>query len=88
MVKIKKTLGQKGQAITEAVLMMVVFMGITFMVANFFKDEEVLKQLVKTPWQSLSGVLENGVWGTPQRTASQHPNTHMRHVSNEGENPR
>lgn len=76
---------QSGQAITEAILLIVIFFGMTLAVSQFFVNEEVLARLVKRPWQTLSGVLQNGVWDTPEKSAASHPSTHLRHVSLEGE---
>lgn len=76
---------QKGQAVTEAVLLMVLFMGVTLLVANFMKDEEVLKRLVQSPFQHIAGMLQNGVWAPHQTSAAIHPNSHGRHVSIIGE---
>lgn len=84
MVRAKEK-NQKGQAIVEALLIMIIFLGIGLMVMSFFKDQEVLAKLVKGPWQSLSGVLQNGTWGEPSKTTIMHPNTHYRHVSIRGE---
>lgn len=86
--KLQSIKGQAGQAITEAILLMVVFFGITLMVSQYFVDQEVLASLVKRPWQTLSGVVQNGVWETPERGIARHPNTHIRHISNEGERAR
>lgn len=79
---------QRGQAIVEALLIMIIFLGIGLAVMSFFKDQEVLAKLVKGPWQSLSGVLQNGTWGEPGATAVKHPNTHYRHVSIQGDDAR
>jgi len=79
---------QKGQAITEAVLMMVVFLAGTFLVANAFKENELIAGLVKKPWQSIAGMLQNGVWEDPSAGGSKHPSTYMRHVSLQGDKPR
>ena len=76
---------QKGQLIVEAVLIIVMLMGFTFMVANYFKNSEVLRQLITGPWANLSGMLQNGVWAEPAKGAISHPNAHMRHISIEGE---
>lgn len=76
---------QKGQLIVEAVLLMVVMLGVTIATAKYFKSEELLKKLVAGPWQSLAGMLQNGVWGTPEATNSVHPSAHGRHLALEGE---
>jgi hypothetical protein len=77
--------GQSGQAITEAVLILVMLFGFTFMVANYFKKQEVLKQLVSGPFAYLAGMLQNGEWATPEQGAPMHPTSHARHMAIEGE---
>ena len=79
---------QAGQQVVEAVLIMVLFMGFTLSVASFFRNSEVLKQLISGPWVNLAGMLQNGVWQPAQRGALSHPNGHSRHISIQGESPR
>lgn len=76
---------QSGQAIVESVLIIVIFLTVSFAVTKFFKDNEVLKGLVTTPFGSLAGMLQNGAWGPPARTNLIHPAAHARHVSLQGE---
>lgn len=78
---------QGGQMIVEAVLIIVLFMGATMLVTNYFKDNDVLKKLIHGPWQNLAGMLQNGIWGTPEKTVGLHPNSHKRHVVITGEAP-
>lgn len=80
--------GQKGQMVTEAVLIMVVLMAFTTLVARYFRDKEVLRQLISGPWVSLAGVLQNGVWLPRERGAISHPNGHTRHITIQGESAR
>lgn len=75
---------QRGQMVTEAILILVVFMAVTFAIAQFFKDQELLKKLISGPWQNMAGMLQNGSWGTPEATAESHPNSHVRHISIQG----
>ncbi len=79
---------QSGQQVTEAILIMVVFMAMTLMVAQYFKSQEVLKNLVTGPWTNLAGMLQNGVWQPAQSGALSHPNGHSRHISIQGESAR
>lgn len=79
---------QGGQQVTEAVLIMVLFMAFTLMVAQFFREKEVLKQLVSGPWVNLAGMLQNGVWQPINKGAISHPNSHSRHISIQGESAR
>lgn len=71
--------------IVESLLIITLLMGVTFAVANYFKNQEVLKQLIQAPWQNLAGMLQNGGWGTPDQTAINHPNGHRRHIVITGE---
>ncbi len=83
--KLPSLRSQAGQGITEAILIIVMLVGFTFAVANYFKDQDVLKQIITGPWQTLSGMLQNGVWATPQAGAIMHPNGHGRHIVITGE---
>ena len=76
---------QRGQQILEAVLLIVVFMGVTAMVAKFFNGNEVLKQLIGGPFQNLAGVMQNGVWAPRAKGAANHPSVHHRHIVIEGQ---
>lgn len=76
---------QSGQMIVEAVLIIVMLMAFTMMVANYFKKNELLKQLISGPWQNLAGMLQNGVWAPPAVGAVIHPNAHTRHIVITGE---
>jgi hypothetical protein len=76
---------QKGQAITEAVLMLVLFFGVTLFVSNYFVDKGLVSQIVKTPWQKLSGMIQNGEWETRSAGAAHHPSGYDRHLSLRGE---
>ena len=71
---------QKGQAVTEAILVLVLLIGFTFAVANYFKSEELLKKMITGPFTYLSGMLQNGVWQPPDKGAIAHPTGHFRHV--------
>lgn len=76
---------QRGQAILEAVLIIVMLMGFTMMVANYFKSQEVLKKLITEPFQYVAGMLQNGVWQPPDKGAAAHPAGHYRHIVITGE---
>lgn len=76
---------QSGQAITEAVLILVVLFGFTLLVSNYFRNEEVLKKLITGPFSNLAGMLQNGVWAPRDKGANQHPTAHYRHIVITGE---
>lgn len=79
---------QRGQGITEAILILVMMMGFTLFVARYLKNEEVFKKLVQAPFQHLSGMLQNGIWAPPKVSSINHPNSHDRHLTVQGESPR
>jgi hypothetical protein len=75
------TKNKKGQVTVEAVLIMVVLVGFVTLLSKTFQSEELLLKLVQGPWKNLDGMIQNGVWGTPQKTIANHPNDHERHAS-------
>ncbi len=79
---------QGGQLIIEAVLIIVMFVAFTGLVTNYFKSNEVLRQLISGPWVNLAGMLQNGVWAPASTGAAIHPNAHGRHVVITGESGR
>ncbi|MCB0414012.1 MAG: hypothetical protein KDD50_06745 [Bdellovibrionales bacterium] len=77
---------QKGQMIIEAILILVIFLGASRLVANYFKDNELVKKLVRGPWTSLESMIETGRWYSDVEGARQfHPNYNNMHVSLEGD---
>lgn len=84
----RRILNARGQAITEAVLILVIFLGFTFAVASYFKDQEVLKRLITGPFTQLAGLLQNGVWAPAETGAALHPTAHGRHMVVVGEGVR
>lgn len=76
---------QGGQLILEAVLIIVILFSVTLAVAKFFNGEELLKQIIGGPWQAVAGMMQNGVWATPDKGAASHPNGHFRHIVIQGE---
>ncbi len=75
-------LNQKGQATIEAVLIMVVMVGVFQLITNKFKEDDLIKEYIQKPWQSrVAGMIENGAWGTPDETNPLHPNRLARHSS-------
>ncbi len=70
--------GEAGQASIEMALMLVVMIFVATSTAQFFKKTDYFANLVSGPWQQLSGLIQNGVWGTPEITMAQHPNGYAR----------
>lgn len=76
---------QRGQQVVEAILILVVFMGITTLVTSYFNRDEFLKKLIQTPFVNLAGMMQNGVWASRDTGAAQHPSAHPRHILVEGD---
>lgn len=74
-----------GQASIEMALMLTVIVFVSLTVASSFKNNQYFANLVTGPWQSLSGLIQNGVWGDPQKTMAQHPNQFARVSTVKGE---
>ncbi|MBX7232084.1 MAG: hypothetical protein K1X29_08365 [Bdellovibrionales bacterium] len=75
----------QGQAVTEAVLILVIFLLVGTLVSNQFKQNQLINEIVSSPWQRVSGMLQNGVWMSPSSGAPFHPSQHGRHISSRGE---
>jgi hypothetical protein len=78
---------QRGQFMIEGLLIMVVFMGLVAIVASFFKKNEIFENLVKAPWTSLAGMLQNGEWLATAQSQTMHPSQSGRHVTILGDKP-
>jgi hypothetical protein len=66
---------QKGQVIIEAILLIVIIMGLWVFLAKTFNSSQYMKKLMQDgPWPRLSGMIESGVWETPSKAKSFHPN--------------
>lgn len=81
--KMTDKLNQAGQVTIEAVIIMIVLVGIFGFVTKTLESEKFLASMIRSPWGSLVGMIENGVWGA--QTLDLHPNHHERHISFEGE---
>jgi len=74
--KFKST--QAGQASVEMVLMVALLVGVAVFVGKEFRSNEIFAKMVSGPWQSFSGLIQNGVIGNPKDTMSKHPNQYDR----------
>ncbi|NQZ02912.1 MAG: hypothetical protein HRT45_19785 [Bdellovibrionales bacterium] len=75
---------ESGQMVLEYILIAVIFVGITMTVSSAFQDNEILRNLVAKPWQSLAGMIQNGEWGERSATMNVHPNAFRMHASLQG----
>ena len=82
----RKTIGSsvsnnKGQFLIEGVLIMVLTTGIFMMAVNKLRDSKALSTMIGGPWSKVSGMLESGVWDTPDAARKKHPNQTERIIS-------
>lgn len=78
---------QSGQMVVEYILVTTIVVGISFAVAEFFRSNELLARMVATPFTQLAGMIQNGQWGSPVDTMSQHPNQWRMRAAQAGDPP-
>ena len=71
----------RGQIVIESVLLMVVMLSIFIASVNALRDGQFLAKLVERPWESVAGMIECGVWGTPATACKSLPNQKNRNIS-------
>lgn len=76
---------QKGQASIEAILIATVLLSAGLAINQRVGQRQFLSRLVERPWTYISGMIENGIWETPERGRSIHPNHLDRHASPQGD---
>lgn len=79
--KQKKAKNQKGQVLVEAVLLLVLVVGMWSVFAKFAKQKKWFENLISGPWQTMSGMIETGVWQPPAQSRGKHPNNFNRVIS-------
>ncbi len=70
---------QKGQGVVELVLLMAVTVSISLAVSKYLRDNQAVQNLVGKPWNTLSGMIECGVWSGCG--SGKHPNSINRSLS-------
>nr|CAE47787.1 hypothetical protein [Bdellovibrio bacteriovorus] len=82
----KKTLGNnKGQFLIESVLLMTFMVGALVWATGQLRENKYLAKMISGPWQKVSGMIEGGVWDTPDKAKSKHPNQLNRSLTVEPE---
>lgn len=76
---------QRGQASIEMVLMVALVVMVALAVSKGLRDNEFFANLVSGPWTSVAGLIQNGVWGSPEATMAKHPNQFLRVSTVEGD---
>lgn len=70
----KSVRNQKGQFLVEAVLLMIILVGVFVAGINVLRDSKMLSKLISGPWSQVSGMIESGVWMDPAAARQKHPN--------------
>ncbi len=76
---------QRGQASIEMVLMVALAVMVAMAVSKGLRDNEFFATLVSGPWTSITGLVQNGTWGSPEDTMAKHPNQFVRVSTVEGD---
>ena len=53
---------QRGQAVVETVLLLAIIMIASLAITRFLEDSKFAQNLVGTPWNTLTGMIECGTW--------------------------
>ena len=77
---------KKGQVTLEMVLLITLGVGLFAIVKKqFFEEATPVAKFITTPWKSISGMMESGVWKTKDEARKKHPNHFDRMVTGEGD---
>lgn len=79
MKNIKQPLNQRGQLVVEALLLIVIGLGLTSFIIKSLRENEFVQSLTSKPWVMLSGMIECGTWNGCG--PGQHPSTRSRNIS-------
>lgn len=73
---------ENGQMTMEAVLLLVIMVGVFTVVHRTIANGEYLSQIVSGPWGHMQGMIGNGVWKAGNSN-SMHPNSFERRATPE-----
>ncbi|WP_413289598.1 hypothetical protein [Bdellovibrio sp. HCB337] len=71
----------RGQFVVEAVLLMVLSLGLLSLGLRTLRDGNVLGSFISGPWERVAGMIESGSWEAPDAAAKKHPNQVGRSLS-------
>ncbi|UYL10442.1 hypothetical protein B9G69_007595 [Bdellovibrio sp. SKB1291214] len=79
----KKSLvaNRKGQFVIEAVLLMIVMLGIFMASMSQLRESKFLAKMITGPWDKVAGMMESGVWLSAKDARQKHPNQKDRSIS-------
>lgn len=72
---------RKGQFVIEAVLLMIVMLGVFMGGMNVLRDSNFLAKMITGPWDRVAGMMESGVWLPAKDARQKHPNQKNRSIS-------
>ena len=75
---------QNGQLIIEAMLLMLLFVGVATLIQRQMREKNIISAMVAGPWEQISGMMSNGVWKPESKGRELHPQGNI--VTREGDN--
>lgn len=72
---------ESGQFVIEAVLLMVLSIGLLTLALRGMRDSKILGNMVAGPWEKVAGMIESGSWNNADTAAKSHPNQLNRSLS-------
>lgn len=70
---------RRGQLMIEAILLMVLLVGLLTVITRYLRDNNTIPNLVSEPWGQIAGMTEFGNWEPPNNSnKKKHPNTFNR----------
>jgi len=71
----------RGQFVIEAVLLMVLSIGLLMLGLRTLRDGNIIGNLISGPWERMAGMIESGSWDPAAAAAKKHPNQVKRSLS-------
>lgn len=72
---------ERGQFVVEAVLLMVLSIGLLSLGLRTLRNGDMLGNFISGPWERVAGMIESGSWEAPDAAAKKHPNQRNRGLS-------
>lgn len=79
--RVKRKKSQRGQVLIEAVLLLTLVVGLWSAFSNYAKQQKWFENIITGPWDTMSGMIESGVWKPSKKAQAEHPNNFNRVVS-------
>ena len=72
---------QKGQALVESILIMLIFLGLFSVVVETLNANDFLHNVTREPWRRLDNMVRTGEW----TESTGHPGLYKNHLSLRGD---